>query len=967
MACPVNKKGELREKLIAKGISPSRADLIVNELTESPVTKPNTPIAVTSTDVAMGADLGAPMRNAIANFTGQSPQSYFVGNIFGQMGHTLRMAREALLDPTRPSFARIIRSGDKQLHGRLSEAAAARPAAVVEKLMVDEALNKVFTENGKYPMSAGIVGQRRILFAQLLNSEQAKATKLRNAAWGKRAAALRTKQATGVKLSTDEASFMRSWEEIEAAGGSQAINVRELDPGQEALIQADPSFPQAMQVWKDTFQKHVEAMAPEAGVESFMQSPTGLYSKLHYYEDVTQIPANTPIDIAQGGGPGKGVWSHTRMRAKAGRLRKAKVPKGFAISEDLGTILFETLVDRYGAYTKRRLQNYVMDMDLAKQGVRRGQNITRGGVTERTTTVDILKPMKDGLFTMERPVVPKSVADAYNHVINPPRTGVISWLNTAYRYTIASALLVPAEAVMHGLGVLGAVASQEGLGRSGGRVTAALSDYGGIVGRTTGMLTDMWNMTSDTFRKDVMDMTKNGGLRVSHFDHTVKTEQVHIPIEKVPGIGALLHGPREYVFGLPDFSKKGLNGLETRARVAMYRGVRHIDPSLSASEAVHLVNNQLGTYVQALEPALVSAFKAVDPFARAGAALIKTGVKALGEAASAPLTIASGGRYGYGSVANAVSHVSTAVTLVATIKFLDSLRPDKEEGEGGRWPWPTKEHPKGIPGLKPGDIPIWQENGKRVDIPFRLISNTLYRGINVTGLRSSLEAYMNGETDKEQLTMEWLRGMANGLALNRLGPHIRGPFALASGGRTTYMLPGGEFMRTVPPSTKHPLKQAATGAMNATAPWMEKVIEPLTKPVLGQANIDPSTSHTRVEPDTPLGQVFYNVAKALGAEPNIHHAQYEDAKEGSIARVKRHRVREVAEAIVYELGNVSSDAEKAEFIHKALEQRLNEEERPFAIKFILSRIKSLPKRYGVSQAEAALMEEGMDIAPFMGQ
>jgi len=375
--------------------------------------------------------------------------------------------------------------------------------------------------------------------------------------------------------------------------------------------------------------------------------------------------------------------------------------------------------------------------------------------------------------------------------------------------------------------------------------------------------------------------------------------------------------------------------------VAVARGIKNIDPSLTDAQVANVVNNRLGTYVGALEPQFIKVWKYYDAFARAGVALGKTGVRSLANASTL------GAIKQLGGYSQAASLWTTAVTGLAIIKLLDAARPNKKEGEGGRWAWD-------IPDLKLGNAPVWAADGKRYDIPLmRLAANAVSRGFNHTGAKALLEAYWAGETDEGELMLEMTKGIANSNLFHRMGPHLRGGFEMFTG-KVPHMTSPDEFMSAYPPTMQGEMGERLKGLIKPMIPFYTKPAEAFNE-------------HSRGHPDTTFGKILYATADIFGVAPTIRPEIQELRAGGREVRTKAYEADQVVKYIVYELANIPPGEERNAFFRRALEERLPPEVRAQSAQRALEILFRLPTKYTKDMAKQRLMEAGMEGAYMLGR
>ncbi len=918
--------------------------------------KPVEPELMTEVDVELGAEQSGILRGGLARMLGSSQDGPAVSYLVGSLGEVIRQnVKDGITSPALTSVLRDF----PDLYGHFEAHLTSNANAQVIGLHFHDALASHFSES-KYKTNSPVVRARQRALAKFINSERAGALKKRNAGELAEYEGYKGIVESGDKLTPEQqkrSDMIKS--RLDAGEYGAEIVYPELSQMERAAYLEDPINKGAVEMWKEEVTKFVEDAADDAGVSSFLETDSGIYAKGRQWRNAAEAPKDSPIHIPKVGASkgtgeaaahvGGGRPSKLKTRAKAARRATGRQlgPEG-VVSEDLRVIIHDTLLDRISSANKRNLIDALLAEDLSSTH-RVGDTIKVNGRTHKLRSIDIELPEGfregDQLIRRKNVLVPEQIAYGWDLASENKRGTSLQVYDTWTRLVTASALLVPAEATMHGLAVWAALAMSPKIGMSSKAAKLMANPLTGHPGRMVAALMDMWSLEGESFKQDIRALGP-GGLRTSHFEHSLgprsKARQV---VDKVTGKipaggkvwGASVGYVKDTVFGYPFGFKrntgtlrKGVGGMETRARVAMLRMLRAAEPGISDAKARNLINNQLGTYAAKLEPTLTSFAKTFDPFARAGTAMIKTGVK----------TTAGINTFGKFDPNLMASNVSTIMGTYFVVKALDSLRP-AGEGAGkdikdgvGRNPWD-------IPGLKPGDIPIWGEDGKRYDIPFRLYANSLYRGINFTGVRGVLDSYFKGERDMRYLTEAWLNSTGNSM-LGRIGPPGR-QFMAGTMGVSPYMTSPGRFLPVSPPDPAHPIGKRLRDISKVTFPLYGKGQE-----VFGES--------TRAHPDSTIGKYMYYAAKTLGVDPQIKPEGYENRAYGSPVRRKRGIVKNAVMSLVYEVGNLPVE-ERPEFFRNALEDRFDPEQRALVAKMFISIMKRLPERYAEDQAKRVMMEE----------
>lgn len=877
---------------------------------------------------AQTAAYNGAVRSSLSRFMGTTTAGASVTNVIGQLQASLRNLRNAFAPSTR-----TVASMNKPLGDFFNRKASAdgyvTTITEVEMLNAEKAIKQAMPG-----ISDKLLKEKMKFFARKLNSEGAKAAEARNISELAEMQSI-IQALPAIKLGSRHMyrKYVKRYNELKDLYRPQ-VNVPKFTHAEEALFSQDPTMAALSKWWLSEMQPLIESYADPAGIDSALYGPDGFYAKINYDVDPTTAPAGAKVVSIDPQGGSNTLGARATKRAAARRRRTAHMPTGMVIVDDLKHILNSTLKDRVGKAADNELISALMKEDLTGV-VPRGGKVTINGKTHRVVSSAVLENN-----VRKHLLLPEPYAKAYDHVTAIPHEQ-LPIIGMVVRLTVGSALLIPAEATMHALNVAFAAMDMGGkypYSRTIPRGGQFLVDHT-LPGRAIGLMYNMWNQTGKDFEHLVVRMSKAGALRTSGYKHTGLTTAAKGAVshamkgelgKTIESAAALSHETpglsniRDSVFGLPNFNKNGLKGIETRARAAMWRAIEAGDPTLSDAQIANTINDRVGTYVKAMEPQWVRKSLFIDPFARAGTAAIKTSVKSTAEAALAPWR-------------NHRNSVMLYSTIGAYFLITRSLT-------GGKWPWE-------IPNLKPGDIPIpvgEDRNGNQQyrHIPFRTWYNTPYRAMQMTGLRNVAESYIRGERSVDALADEWMRGLGNAV-MSRVGPPGKAAFSSMTGGKAMYMQRGGEFMRINPQHMpgagkfyNERIKPAAQVAVPLWHKWDESMEQPTTP-----------------EPASPLWRYIELAGKTLGIEAPLHTPERELAAAGSVASSRLRLLKGIVRSVAYELSNVPPEERNLYILEQFKSRLATDQERQRAYMELMRIMGGLPRRYTTQMLDKMLTEQ----------
>jgi hypothetical protein len=400
-----------------------------------------------------------------------------------------------------------------------------------------------------------------------------------------------------------------------------------------------------------------------------------------------------------------------------------------------------------------------------------------------------------------------------------------------------------------------------------------------------------FNLHGPEFAAQLKDMAEGGALRMRGYKgyRGQPPRGLELLAEKTPGIRHL----KDAVFGDPGMSK-GLGGQETRLRAVLWNLAKADNPKLTNVQLGRLVNDAMGTYVEPLTPGMVRLLQPVDPFIRAGTAMLKTGARALqGKDA-----------LGRRSLNNVVATYGTLVAAAYYSKMLD----DK-----GEWPWQK-------PGWKLNRLMFFDRGGKRHGVSFSDIQNPLSRASNYSGATALVNSWREGNRGADNLFFDWKKGVLNAW-MGRFGPWMR-TLGRAGMGREAYVLPDGTLM-----PSHHPSMSGAE--KSPTGEWAKTTLYGLI-PLLGKTfgeeglvseGLMGHQGGKEMLPDDALARFLVKLNDYFSA-PYVPKQYPQTSFERPLAQYRtQQQFDDTVQDIVRRAKNVSPDALQA-FIQEEIEGRL---------------------------------------------
>ncbi len=246
----------------------------------------------------------------------------------------------------------------------------------------------------------------------------------------------------------------------------------------------------------------------------------------------------------------------------------------------------------------------------------------------------------------------------------------------------------------------------------------------------------------------------------------------------------------------------GPKGLDVRARLALYRVAKSINPKLEPLQAYHFVN-QLGNYTAALQGSVERATKGsgLAPFYTAGSTMLRNGLNAVAGTSPTPRPGWDMRLAGYMGLAGAL-----ALWALANRAYR------------GKWPWEEKNSKLLSIAVNDADRntplgrALWGTKKGTAYVDFALSNPILSRGLSALGAKDAYETHQLGGSGGQQLEGA-LKGAANGF----LHPFTGGPLVRAGSILATGNSP---YITSVHPLTFMP-------ATNKTKPGLPMVGERL--------------------------------------------------------------------------------------------------------------------------------------------
>jgi hypothetical protein len=521
---------------------------------------------------------------------------------------------------------------------------------------------------------------------------------------------------------------IRAIAERKKAAGEPVFRESLMSDEARAKLLANPRIAEARAYWKSHVQPEIERLAPQALVDTFRYDADGLYAPLNWLKE--ESPGRWVDRFGQGEGAinkrvGGGRGARIMVRRKA---RAAQQATGTADRYSVDSLhnLSNMYRDRFGAAD----QNTVLDMLKAHSvEVPKGKAAPEGFVFAGDTLPNL--------------AVPKDIGLEYQRIRDLKMGGeAVGVMGLGRNWLTQLSLWGPFDAFSTFLRSSGALYRLPQM--AGGGILSKLTGITKSLPEMARIIAEAANIHGVEATTRMRNLARHGGLRATAFLETEK------PF-------SMANSMKKSAFGMPDFERgafggRSLMGYDTRFRV-MYDSILERLGVKEASQRAAILNNEMGTYIKALQPELVRKLAHIDPFAASHVAALKSQVKGL--AGISPAT---------GRPSPEVLW-STLGTVIATPIVLNKMIT-------GKFPWEIAD-------LRPGDVRV-EHDGKNYDISYRMLMAPYARAVHVLGFRDALDQMWNGSARWGDVMLAGIRGAADELSL-LVGPAIQAGYTVATG------------------------------------------------------------------------------------------------------------------------------------------------------------------------------------------
>jgi hypothetical protein len=721
------------------------------------------------------------------------------------------------------------------------------------------------------------------------------------------------------------------------------VRVQILDAAEEDALLDDPIFQKLLTYYRTRVQPEMEALAPSAGIHTFLETPSGFYGKLHALkveDDPTDLTSTrTRLDEKMPGrvvgytSTGQIPRQLSRQRAKA-----ALQAKGSGVySEDLEDMLEHMYADRFTAAYKNRLIETVLRYRVpVNPRTRKAPATTEfAGNPETPVVLSDVGTAKARAMARKLPIMPledvwlpKPVEEAWREVTvgstwDEKRVPILSQIG----HGLTTAMLFsPADSFVHAMNVFMALTNAPGVGQSLGTFGRGMA---WTPARFFSVMADIFNIPGSEMDRILPILSEYGGLRTSMYGHIGAMEKGMQRLGQAVGgqlgrvVGAPARGEaiggevgrvagragsvfKRATFDYPSYGR-GLMGAEARARVALYKAMEAKYPDMAPAERVRRMNNFIGTYVPALQPEIIRflrLFGLGNPFAVATFTMMKTGVKGL----------AGRGPAGFSPEVAWYNWAAIPIALYLLHSLFDP------EGDK-RDPWEQ-------PNWDPLQLRIYRTASETLNVPVRFLFNSYARAIRATGIGAIGKAVASGEKEPGELLRAWLlNGLNVGISLAS-GPFGHFIFGLG-GGVAPYLTPQGELLPLEPSTMRPSLGGRLWTGVKAAIPMAKDLGEGLVEPML-----DPLETPTQAAvKDQTLEwlKTFGQVSSVFGFRLKPGVSEREMASYPGRARMGR--IAEIANDIAKEVRRAPIEGRR-ELVERLLRQRIRPEDYPYAMRAI---------------------------------
>jgi len=695
--------------------------------------------------------------------------------------------------------------------------------------------------------------------------------------------------------------------------------VPKLEDAKRTKLLADPKIQAAIKYWHSKVGPQIENLTADLEIQKRLRGPLGLYVKFKQldFDQAGKMQRTRPIgefpEVEHAGAShvgavgAKSPWNVRPGFSGSSKKATGKLRNGLAYENDVRYMLEQTYGDRLLATTKNNLREAVRRQAITTRNTNGFKPIPKtvmvGGRPEPIVGVTFesrFGPIQDTYY------VPQTVADTYTATMESLKNDKLrqAW-SLASSAATTQVVLLPAEAVRHGFNAVAAVVNGRFMYRHGPLAEFAESLASAATLGMSKMATALsraYKLEGPALAEAIERYGADGALRLTGYEGTNVQRSVMIrAAEKVPGIHAL----KDLVFGDPG-STRGFRGMETRLRIVLGEAIREMEPDIPHNEVAAKINDAYGTYVTKLEPMLTSFFKGLDPFARAGVGLTRSGYKLLmGRGVT--------GKY------SPIIHAQVAGTLTAIAIYNKML--DEEH----KWPWEHKDY-------KAGDVMLLRRGDKTYRLSFADLANGLKRGAEFTGITAVGNALIRGERAPSVLASEWTRGVGNAYK-NRAAPLIKAIATLTTG-KSLSQSPSGDLYSTAKPamtgSKTSPMAQrlkAVGGTAVPIAPKLSELVKTVIAPLLPKDH--PKFLGTDPEkqlPDAYMGKVAYGIQDIFSFPyvPIIGSSAQAERAKGEVQRRIQNEWKDSVSSIAREALNLPTER-RMDYIMGEIDGRISDE------------------------------------------
>ena len=679
----------------------------------------------------------------------------------------------------------------------------------------------------------------------------------------------------------------------------EATDIPKMDPQKRAEALANPKIQEAIKYYKEQLLPEIESLTVEAGnTDARVAGPLGLYHHVRRIGAFEKIAHELrDRELTYGTGSGSNSPYNVRPRTPRSSKRAKGMARGqhTAPENSLFHMIYNTYADRVTSITREKLRQSIRDAAITKQSDLDGKQAPLyheldSGRHEKVVGL----PLEDRTGKIEDVYyVPDFISDGFRKATDRKSTEqVFKYIDKASNLATTQVVLMPAEAIRHGANVVqvGTTLAAQKIPGIWAVPEAALSAMTLGTSRIASSFHQAFNLHGAEFAALLRDMAEGGALRMRGYEGFAADPGFLMRMShKFPPSAWL----KDAVFGDPGM-KKGLGGIETRLRAVLWNLAKKDNPKLTNAQLGRLVNDAMGSYVDKLTPGMVRAMQPIDPFIRAGTAMLKTGMR----------TATGKNPLGHRNATNVLATYGTLVAAMYYSKLLD----DK-----GEWPFQK-------PGWSPSKLMYFDRGGRRVGFSMADIANPLSRAASYTGASALAQSFMSGNRSADSLFMDWKRGVTNSW-LNRLGPLAR---TITRGGlnKEPYLLPDNNFMPASSPSMagskKGPLGEWSKSTFGGSVPLVAKLAH------IASAALDHPEDGKQLMPDDYMARLIFKTNEIFSVPyfPKLYPQT--DIQRPVQQYATQNQYDDTVNDISRRLKNISPDEQDA-FIMKEIEERLTDD------------------------------------------